>query len=88
MSSQNRKNNPKICMKTQKPLNNQNNLEGKKIELEQLGFLFRQHSYSNQSSMILAQNRHRYQWNNTESPEINPHTCGQLICDTEGKNMQ
>ena len=60
----------------------------KKIELEQLGFLFRQHSYSNQSSMILAQNRHRYQWNNTESPEINPHTCGQFICDTEGKNMQ
>ena len=41
-------------MKTQKPLNSQNSLE-KKMELEQLGFLFRQHSYSNQNSMVLAQ---------------------------------
>ena len=33
-------------------------------------------------------NRHMHLWNRTESPEIHPHTYGQLILHKGGKNIQ
>ena len=40
-------------------------------------------SYINQSAVVLHKNRLTGPWNGIESPEINPHTYGQLIFDKQ-----
>ena len=44
-------------------------------------------SSSNQNTMVLAQ-KQTDQWNQTETPEINPHASSQLIFNKGGKNIQ
>ena len=39
--------------------------------------------------MVLAQkNRHIYQWNRIDNPELDPQIYGQLIFDKVGKRIQ
>ena len=37
---------------------------------------------------LLAEDRHRYQWNRIGNPEIDPHQYAQLIFDKDAKTIQ
>ena len=78
-----------MCMETQKTLNSQSNLEKEKRSWRNQAPWLQTilQSFSNQDSLVLAQ-RNIDQCNRTKCSEINPHTCGHLIYDKGGKNIQ
>ena len=39
-------------------------------------------------TVVMAQKPNTYHWDRIESPEIKPHTCGQLIFDKRRKNIK
>ena len=76
-------------MEIQKAANNQSNLEKEQSWKNHVPrFQAILQNFNNQTVQCWHKSTRLDQWNKTESPEINPYTCGHIIFDKEGKNIQ
>jgi hypothetical protein len=76
-------------LETQETVNNQGNTQQKeqgwKYHNTQLQIILQ--SNINENSMILAQKRHKDQWNRTEDPDMNPHCYAHFVFYIGAKNI-